>query len=127
MVGANCRHGFAIDSVCAVYKLPDGSCVLDRRRASDPNSYISTRSAKPPFPFIDLVRAQLPPRVRDRLKFRVTTDPYYLGPVVYVESRGEEYSSGPIEAVLRNGKLEILILPDWFISHCCTLPLEDNP
>jgi hypothetical protein len=72
----------------------------------------------------DLVRAELPKRIRHRLKLSVEHDPYDLRTDVVVDIKGERYASGPCEVVWQGGGRVRIILPDWFISHLCTIPLE---
>jgi len=68
---------------------------------------------------VDQVWAQIPRQLRGRLDVTIKSDPYYLRvEVIVVGKDGVSYSSGPLESQFT--------LPDWFISHMCSIPVDDN-
>lgn len=77
---------------------------------------------------IDDVYAQIPRRLRGRLDIEIVSDPYYLRTEIIVTGLDEttRYSS-PIEVTLdRRGQYAGCKIPDWFISHICSIPVDDN-
>lgn len=77
---------------------------------------------------VDRIYDQIPPRLRGRFKIRINSDPYHLRvEIIARTSDGEEYASGPIEVEWDGQRLTKCELPDWFISHLCTLPAGKFP
>jgi hypothetical protein len=75
---------------------------------------------------VDRIYDQIPPRLRGRFKIRIRSDPFHLRVEVIAKTAdGDEYSTGPINDIdwYQSGCL----LPDWFISHLCTLPAGKFP
>ena len=49
----------------------------------------------------------------------IKSDPYYLRVEVIIAGKdGVPYSSGPLE--------DGFTLPDWFVAHMCSIPVDDN-
>jgi hypothetical protein len=67
---------------------------------------------------IDRVYEQIPPRLRGRLHIDIRSDPYYLRVDVVVTGA----DGVPYAAVLDNDWK----IPDWFISHMCSIPVDDD-
>jgi hypothetical protein len=77
---------------------------------------------------IDRIYDQIPPRLRGRFRIRIVSDPYHLRVEVIAKTAdGIEYSSGPIEVEWDGNKLTRCDLPDWFISHMCSVPAGRIP
>jgi hypothetical protein len=72
---------------------------------------------------IEQVREQLPERVRDRLPLTFKSDPYFLrAEVIYVHD--DETFACQVEFEWRGAKRIGCKLPDWFVAHLLTVPLE---
>ena len=76
---------------------------------------------------LDCVYAQIPRQLRGRLDVVVTSDPYYLRTEVVIAGKdGTLYPSGPIEVTLDRGRFVDCKLPDWFVGHMCSIPVDHD-
>jgi hypothetical protein len=72
---------------------------------------------------IEQIRAQLPERVRDRLTLTFKSDPYFLRAEV-IHVHGDEKFTCPVEWEWRGRERIGCKIPDWFVAHLLTVPLE---
>jgi len=76
---------------------------------------------------VDRVYDQIPRQLRGRLDVVIVADPYYLRTEIIVyDKNGEQYSSGLLDVTLDRGEFVDCKIPDWFIGHMCSIPVDED-
>jgi hypothetical protein len=91
-------------------------------------SQMRTPTIVPSLPrLVDRIYAQIPRQLRGRLDIDIRADPYYLRTEIIATGKdGVPYASGPLEVTLDRGKFVDCKIPDWFISHMCSIPVDED-
>ena len=76
---------------------------------------------------VDRVYQQIPRQLLGRLDVTIRSDPYYLRVEVIVAGKdGVLWPSGPLDVTLDNGTFVDCKIPDWFVGHMCSIPVDED-